>query len=98
MLAKPSLYISKGSFILAPNHVSQIAAKLFVGKGKTVIAVCTCSGRGGCNVRVQQSSEIGAELVAGVAVQITVAVVGVCVSLACQICVRVQIVACVVHP
>lgn len=48
-------------------------------------------------MHVQRSSWIGAEPLAGVAVKIAVAVAGGCVPLACQTCVRVQFVACVVR-
>jgi hypothetical protein len=52
-----------------------------------------------CNrsVHVQWSSRIGAEPSAGVAVQIAVGVVSGCVLFACQTCVRVQSVVCVVR-
>jgi len=48
-------------------------------------------------VHVQRSLRVGAELSAGVAVQIAVAVAGARIWLAYQIIVRIQIVACVVR-
>jgi hypothetical protein len=84
VLAEPLLSIFRANCILAPSHVFRIAITLLVNAKQNW----------NHSVHARRSSRIGAEPVAGVAVQIAVAVAGGCVvgvpnlrqGLECSVC------------